>query len=146
MGMDCDSWAVYGFYLDIDDLYDHFLVKIEEKSHTEQRWDAKTGKQLADVVVVDQPARDVLMWDGSDIGECELGEMLAEHTGLTWFQHSDKFDTNDNGVLGFDIGGCTVKDLACYEMRLKKAYQKLKALKFKLKNTPKIYSVLFLSY
>lgn len=78
-----------GFVVDTGSVLDSFRVELPELSHTEPRWDPRTGKRVPDLKIVDQEAGSVIQVDDevydddSDAHESqELFDHIVRHLGL----------------------------------------------------------------
>ena len=73
MGIDYSSVLGVGFVFPLEEVLDSFRKVDPEQSHTEDRYDPKTGEKLEPVKVVDQEKHDTFMWPGEPESETEDG-------------------------------------------------------------------------
>jgi hypothetical protein len=92
-----------GFELAFRQIVKKYGRKLPEKSHTEDRYDSKTGKKLAPEKVVDRPAGTMVVIDGQEIDPAEDPWKVAE--ALEKVLRADILLVNDNpnGVDEGDI-------------------------------------------
>lgn len=91
MGMNWDWSLVVGFLVDRDDLLMPFKKEVEEETHLEDRYDARTGKKVGQVAVVDRKAGEEYFLDGKSCGsdEHEFIEVLADEANCDITLHGD---------------------------------------------------------
>lgn len=103
MSIQYEPRTIIGFFPSIEDFLDEVERPLGEISHTEERYDQRTGKRLEDVKVVDREASIGYVVNGREFGEDDVQELLeyiGELIGAT-------VETVDNGFTG-DIYGVAI--------------------------------------
>lgn len=103
MSIQYEPRTIIGFFPSIEDFLDEVERPLGEISHTEERYDQRTGKRLEDVKVVDREATIGYVVNGREFGEDdvqELFEYIGELIGAT-------VETVDNAFSG-DIYGVAI--------------------------------------
>lgn len=111
MSIQYEPRTIIGFFPSIEDFLDEVERPLGEISHTEERYDQRTGKRLEDVKVVDREAsigyvvngREFRASSSGEFGEDDVQELLeyiGELIGAT-------VETVDNGFTG-DIYGVAI--------------------------------------
>jgi len=71
MSIDYSFELALGFRVTREEVEKLFGQKLPEKSHTEPRYDSKTGERLDDVQVLDDEAELQLIWNSVEYDSCE---------------------------------------------------------------------------
>ena len=152
MSTDYSSVLGVGFVLPLEEALDPFRKVSPETSHTEDRYDEKTGEKLDPVRVVDREEGDTFMWPGEPKSETEdswdfiyfIAEKLRCDS-LTFGNHmGDRDDIfvlfgaevksdNESGIEGVECGHINFAGNLSYESVVEVAAE-LKALKERMEN------------
>ena len=69
MGMRWATSLVVGFVVDREELEDPFKRKMPAETHLEDRYDARTGKKVGQVTVVDKEVREDFFFNEENLGD-----------------------------------------------------------------------------
>jgi hypothetical protein len=109
MTTDYNASAVYGLFIEAD-LIQTMLDKIPAKTHEEQHFDPKTGKDLGKKTVVDEEEHSALVVDGVEYGDHaderidygleEIVRGVCDVKHIYAHSHQDKW----GGLIGYVVG------------------------------------------
>jgi hypothetical protein len=148
VGREYEAEAVFGFWIDEDELDRAFLKHREEESHCEERYDQKTGEFIGTVRVVDVKEGDYYHFGGNwEENRFSLVDSLREALGkidkcIGVGCHQDKYGDILAIVIGDGVENKTAAQVAKLEARLKKARNQIRKLTGLKLGPAKVWSTL----
>ena len=149
MGTDRMVWIGIGFEFELEEVISKYSRTTEDQTHTEDRWDSKTGKEAEPEVVVDVEGGEVYEYDGKQYKDEEYNDLLdalGKEVGAEAYSYGDAQDGDCLAMMfavsqkdlktidgGCHIGGrCDVGPSYDFES-VAKAADKLEGIKEALK-------------